>query len=345
MSAKRVTPDLEGPRYERDPLFDAYVDDDYGTLVVQDVAIRPCDALWTDPAAYNAARMQWVFDKQEELKRRVVESFPYPIASSYALFLDGSDSANQRWQFLKDTWEALISVLMALVACEVRDQGTVLVDTAIRREWLQSQTVRERIEVIRLCREKEPAALTSTRLIADGVIEKMIVLNERRNEDFSHRGTLNERQLDELINDAHPALLGIFEGVEWLADVALVRPVDLRKEELFAGDNSRRRIRESLLSADEKVKLAARPGFEREVFARLDGRIYSLSPYIICRPSERGHRTELAYFKKKVGAGPDRVLVYEVFGEAEPLRISDQNHLSDLDSIRAMFTASSTGKR
>ena len=127
---------------------------------------------------------------------------------------------------------------------EIRNLG-LKVEAGVKREWIQSRTVRERIEVIRCCREFGSDFLTIARLIGEGAVERMIALNRHRSEDLVHLAALNERQSQELITQTEPELVAVREALEGLSDVQLVRPAGGNRLELFTGVHSRRRFKDT----------------------------------------------------------------------------------------------------
>lgn len=319
--------------------FDQYLDEAYGFFEIEGCNVRASDALWTDRDAYEDARLRWLENKRQRLDEQVCTRFPYPIAACYRDFLRGAESSDQRWGFLRDTWEAAISLMMAMVLGEFRASGQVLEDLKIKRNWLHSQTIRERIEVLRLCRAFGEGDFVTTSALQDTAVEQMVELNQLRN-DVAHRGTLTEQQADEMVREGEPILVDLLSSLELLVEIPLLRP-RRGKYELFMGCESRLNIQPRKLSKRQRRALAEHESRTFEVFAVQDERdlLFSLSPYIICPPDSNGRHCELAYFKKKV---PGRLegLHYEVFGASRTFEMSDASLRQDLEDVKGMFVNS-----
>jgi hypothetical protein len=329
-------------RVERDAGFDAVLDDDHGSLTVRECVFAASDVFYElDPKAYSIALDEWRLEQRDEFLQRVCEQFPHPIAHCVYRFRNSATSERERVGFLCDTWEALIALLFALVLGEARHAAIPLAGTGIQRQWIQSWTIWEHLEVIRLLRDHLPA-LGTAQLISIQVLDKMLELNQRRNDEVAHRGTLNERQSRDLAEAFEPEVFGILNDLAGLAEVRLVRPerpsgAGKFRCETFAGESTTRRFEQVAVATEARNALLARDRYADEVFAYYDGRMYSLSPMIICRSTARGHRTQLAYFKKKIGGTVGTRLMYEVFGDADPLEDADPARLQELDELKALF--------
>lgn len=348
-------PTCRRPHISRNSRFDEALDGDVtgavqisqadGKILVCGKPFSVSDILASDPDAYDEAVDEWRVASSAEFRQTIIDRFPYPIAHHFFVSDRGYDNENSRLQHLKDTWEATISVVFAMLLGEAR--AADLEDIAapgIKREYLRSQTVRERIAVIEALRKYAFDVLATARMVQPRAIECMLELNRIRNEEFLHLATLNEPQSRALAERAASLLLEILESLKDLQDVQFLRFDKLRgagkiRAECFVGASPVHRYDDVALTAQQRQTIAAHENAASEVWVLHGELLYSLSPYLIFRPRLTGRRTDLAYFKKSSGDGSSRVFTYEVIGESEEFPLADVHLLADLNDIKRRFVS------
>lgn len=320
--------------WQRDAEFDADVDRSFGALEIEGVPVRPSDALWTDKAGYGEARLRWMESKRQELDERVCQEYPYPIAACYRDFLKGADHSIQRWGFLRDTWEAVISTLMVLILGELRAAGQVVEGRKVSRRWLDSWAMGDRISVIGECCAFAEGDLASTRLVSEKLIQQLTALNRWRNH-YSHRGSLTEQQADALILECEPTVVSLLGALDAIRSFTLVRRRGA-KFELFVGHDSRADVRALKLSKVQKLALAVADRPDTDVFAlhAEEDLVFSLYPYVVYCAASAGRRSELACFKKRLQSGG---FEFEVVGAADLFELSEPDLGRELTAFKAMF--------
>jgi len=332
---------------ERDREFDEVVDSE-GPIEIRGQPFIRSEVLASDPVAYRQALEEYREERLELLLEAGTERFPHPIAHCLYRYLNSAQTDNERLQFLKDTWEALISVIFSLTVSEVRKRGQPVSITTdqIRdfRRYIDSQSIRHRLEVVRLTYEAEVDLPLLRSIIAPQAVLQMIELNQRRNEDFAHMGTLNERQSASLVSEIEPEVLAILKQTSQLEGIELVRhlgPTRKRSEnrfELFVGHGSTRRIELRSLSAEQAVALALTS--REDVLALCGGTILPLTPTIVWREG-RGHRSELAFLKKRRVEGEQSIFTFEVYGDAVEFESDATELLQDLNAVKALYQTGS----
>jgi hypothetical protein len=350
--ARETCPTCRRPHVSRDVRFDEALEGDVNALHVSQVdgkilirgkPFSVSDILASDPDAYDEAVDEWRTDCRAEFRETVIARFPYPIAHHFFLYDQGYDSENSRLQHLKDTWEATISVLFAMLLGEARAADLEeIAAVGIKREYLRSQTVRERIAVIEALRHYAFDILATARMIEPRSVELMVELNRLRNEEFLHLGALNEAQSRALGERAEALLTELLESLEGLQDVRFLRldkpqSGGRHRAECFAGHSPVHRYETLRFSEEMRKAIAARENAAAEIWTLQGDLLYSLSPYLLFRTRATGRKTDLAYFKKSSGEAAARVFTYEVIGESEEFELADAHLLADLDDIKRRF--------
>lgn len=353
--ARETCPTCRRPQVSRNSRFDEALDGDVtgavqvsqqdGKILIRGKPFSASDILASDPDAYDEAVHEWSADSRAAFRETVASRFPYPIAYHFFLCDQGYDNENSRLQHLKDTWEATISVVFAMLLGEARAADLEeIAAPGVKREYLRSQTVRERIAVVEALRGWAFDELASARLLEARAIENMIELNRLRNQEFLHLATLNETQSRALAERAEPLLMELLESLEDLQEVRLLRFDKLRaggklRAELVVGSNSVHRYEDVPLTVAQRQTITGHDNAVNEVWVLHGDRVYSLSPYLVFRLRPKGRKTDLAYFKKSTGEGPARRFTYEIVGESEEFELQEPHLLADLDDIRRRFVS------
>jgi len=341
---------VAGP-LERDADFDEAVDSD-GPVVIRGRSFSRSEILASDVVAYREALEEYREEQLAELLEAGTERFPHPIAHCLYRYLYSAQTENQRLQFLKDTWESFIAVVFALAVAEVRSHGArVPVASGKARDvraYIHSRNIRDRLEVLRTTVDVVPDLPILQSLVDAETIANMIALNQRRNEELAHVGTLNERQSTSLILDVEPEVLAIFRKARALENADIARYLGpapqrgLHKLEVFRGHSSSRRIEVRPLPSSQAALLGQYS--PTDVLAICGDRVLALSPVIVWREG-RGHRSELAFMKKKRVDGTRAVFMFEVFGDAEEFESDVPELQQDLDAIKRLYDATNEEQR
>lgn len=328
---------------ERDAEFDEVVDAE-GAIDIRGRSFARSEVLASDPVAYREALVDYRQEKQVELLETVTEGFPYPVAHCLYRFLNSARSENERLQFLKDSWESIIAVAFALAAAEIRAGGETIAVTTDKvrdfKRYLDSQNIRDRLEVVRVCCNSLAELRVLRSVFAPETIEQLIGLNGRRNVDFAHLGTLSERRSSELVAELEPEMMSLLGLLEPLRNLEVVRYEGPGKRgegrfETFVGHASTRTIVARSLSGDAAAAIGGRS--KEEVLLLHEGRVIPLSPMIVMRDG-RGHRSELAFMKKRRVENQRNIFTFESFGVAEEFELDSPDLASDLEAVKMCFT-------
>lgn len=328
---------------ERDAEFDEAVDAE-GPLELRGKPFVRSDVLASDPIAYREALAEYREARQAELLDLATDRFPYPVAHCLYRYLHSAETENQRLQFLKDTWEALVHVCFALTVAEVRRVAAIVcIETdQVRdfRTYLDSRSLRHRLEVLRHTLLAAPDLPLTASIIERDALERMIELNQHRNEDFAHLGTLNERQSRALIEVVEPEVLAVLRSAQQLANVEFVRylgPGSQRgqqKLEVFTGHSPNRRVQPRSMTPAQAALLHSCT--QREVTALWGDALLRLSPMIVWREG-RGYTSQLAFLKKRRVVDRQNVFTFEIFGDADEFDDDASVLMEDLAAIKNLY--------
>ncbi|KYF49115.1 hypothetical protein BE08_43070 [Sorangium cellulosum] len=327
----------------RDDGFDEYINAD-GPVVIAGREFLRSNILASDEDYYREALLEWRQEQLDELLETATERFPHPIAHCLYRYLNSARTENERLQFLKDTWESIIEFVYALTLAEVRARESKIAVTATKtrdfRRYLDSRNVRDRLEVVCVVYESSVDLPLLRSTVSRTAVERMIRLNAHRNEDFAHLGTLSDRQSSALIAELEPEVYSVLREVSALERVEIVRfdrPGPRRAEgvfETFLGHASTRTVETRVMSPQIAAALIQRSS--NDVFLKSGEELFPLSPIIVWRDA-RGHRSELAFMKKRRVERGHSIFTFEAFGVAEEFEDDSAELVADLDAIKALF--------
>lgn len=217
-------------------LRDGLLGDD-GEIQIASETFHPADILATMATeTYRITRAESDEKFWEETADRVLARYPSPIALAFNGFLYGSKQPLARLHFMRDTWEAAVSVVFGLAISEYVQRNYKLSEVLIRdgpnnapRSMKASDLFSDRIAVRLGCVEGlllnarvMGLSLSTADLIPVEVIDEMRRLNDLRN-GFSHEQTKSEKQADEIIEECKPDLLDVLSDLEGLREARLFR--------------------------------------------------------------------------------------------------------------------------
>ena len=67
------------------------------------------------------------------------------------------------------------------------------------------------------------------------------------------------------------------------------------------------------------------------------GKVFSVRPFLCFLPDRTGHRTEVAFFKKKKGDPPNQRLIFEIVGDSNEIELSRGAFQPAINDIRRQF--------
>lgn len=335
--------------------FNQYLDDnssfESGVLAVGQAGFRASEILQNlDYNAYRVAYSAFLNARQEETVSLVTGSFPSPIAYWFHMFNFAFDSELHRFLYLRDTWEAVIRFVHALLLAELRLKRMSLRSISSRSfsvDGLFSDSMHKLIQnishIINYAHGQCIPLQVATLLGSDFELQ-VKNLNRLRN-SFSHDQTPPELQARQMSQESLEMLMPVFQSLSPISEMTLLR--FLRLDDLdvvcepFVGPTAapmRQSIRVTLDVINEAY--GQEPPYLRpaHMLVYWDGHFYCLAPFIHCRQTASRHGTQICLFKKVQKRQDLRVFEYEVLGESDKFDIADTEFTDHLSSLHLLFS-------
>jgi len=338
---------IDRDNYDSCPQFNDWLDEQYadqhGGLNLFGSQLRPSYVLHQlDFSTYEAALADFLSDREEQLRRTVLDDFPAPIAYYYYRFEYGFENELQRLHFLRDTWEAIIDILHSLTIGECRFRQLGLGTPIAFGHFLSERTADRLLTVERIIdyANTKGVNLAINSIVTIPVLGTMRELNRSRNA-FSHSAAQSEVQARAWVRECHQDVIDVLDELQDLAGISVVRylgqeDANTLRCEFFRGYAQTRTIRAISLT-DDQVQASQRYFRQSEILVSIRDCIFSLRPLVWFCEDSSGHTTKLCMFRRTRGDLPDRRLEYEIVGKAER-RDEDRGFFkSELDELRSLF--------
>jgi hypothetical protein len=299
------------PRYEDNSYFNQWFDEQYDGLEVEEGVIyfsrSASEILFEmDKVAYETALNAFLSDQLEALKQSIFENFPSPVAYYFYRADRGSENSIQRLHFLRDTWEALVFLLYAIVMGEARFVGVPLDQASIRMRDIRSDRLSTKLRVMRevlQAAQRSGIVLHSRSLITEDLLQRITDLNRVRN-GFSHSAALSTKQAQELFTEYLPEVMSVLQSIGDLENITLMRfagnegdDIHALNCEVFSGFGLVKEFRKIQIEDQQLAESGSCLNRDNIIVAN-DDRIYSLSPFVHFQEDEAGHHTELCFYKR-----------------------------------------------
>jgi hypothetical protein len=291
---------------------------------------------------YEVALADYRAQKEEELKEVVTSEFPAPIAHYFYRFLYGSENELQRLHFLRDTWEAIINFLHALVVGETRFLCLSLTAPLKFSELLSDKLNARLLNIERLLDYAiaNGVTLESEKVVSKALLTKIRELNQTRNA-FSHIGAQSEEQARQFISESYVDVIDVLEQLKRLREIKVMRYLNQQglknvRHERFDGHSMTKTIKDLQLTKTQ-VNDSARYLQNDQLIVACGKRFFGLRPFYYFEQDPNGHLTKLCFYKQAKGNSPNRKLVFEVVGESREVKFDRGIFKPELDELRTMF--------
>ncbi|MCZ7672902.1 MAG: hypothetical protein M5U34_40175 [Chloroflexi bacterium] len=325
----------------------AYIDDD-GFVNIDGNLFLPSDVLLTDEGAYQSALLDFQEREQEEFREVIIDNYPTPIAYHFYVACSEEYTLKERFQSLKDTWEALIFLLFGIIAGEYRRQSLPIrvtrnaLDTKEKRlkhfcDWKLDTKLTIIEKMIELA-ENQGYQLAATELFPSNLIQRIRKLNDIRNE-YSHTTRKSSLQEESLLSQSLVEVTDILRLADGLQNIRLLRYLQGTRKasehlfEKFVGrtlDTDRERL---ILSGEQ---IAQGQNFlTSDYILIMNGDLqYTIAPWLHFVPADEGHSTRLCFYKNQ----RETVHYYEVLGQSLTVTVTELNY-STFDNDMTAFDA------
>lgn len=334
-------------RFEACPQYNDWLDrsyaDESGPLSILGFQPRPSEVLFQmSQDTYQAAFADFQREWEDELKERVFNAFPSPIAHYFYRFEAGSENELQRLLFLRDTWESIVDVLHAIAVSECRHRRLALAEPLKFSELMSDKVAQRILNIERLIRatSDEGGPLKVAQIVPIATLEKMRDLNQSRN-GFSHSAAQSELQARTWISECYADVLDVLDDISGLTEVEVYRYLGqlagkTLRCEVFRGHGLSRTIKAIPLT-DAQIAASQQYFQQGQILVACDAELFSLRPHVYFKEDGSGHITKLCLFRRTYGDAPNRRIEYEIVGEAARLSEDRTSVQPDIDDLRALF--------
>ncbi|MBI4393797.1 MAG: hypothetical protein HY556_08405 [Euryarchaeota archaeon] len=342
-----MKPRIDPNNYNACPDYNDWLDESYSDagpeLNIQGFQPRASHVLFTmSQDTYQAAFADFLQERDEQLKETISYEFPSPIAYYFYRFENGYENELQRLHLLRDTWEATVDILHALVISECRFRKLGLHEPLAFSDLLTESVAQRLLNIERIVShaQAEGVALDVVKIFSPTMLGTMRALNQSRNA-FSHSAAQSELQAQTWIGECYSDVIEVLGALKGLATVEILRylsqpnALTLRCE-VFKGHGSTRTIRDVPMTADQARE--SQHYFQQgQMLVLTTGPVLSLRPMVHYCQDEAGQSTKLCLFRKTRGDPPDRRIEYEVVGDAVRRDEARATFQLELDELRSIF--------
>ena len=308
--------ELDDLIYEEHEDFNQSIDDGEGLVSVLNSSFRPSKVLYAlEKETYRIALTDFENEQTEELRQFAFNVLPDCIAYNYWLSQRGPNSNNPIAQFLhlKDSWEAVIFTLNALVWGEVRAKGIDLKTADVYHSGqpnqrfnsnvLMSDALKQILENVKAVVNYSTANVLNLKCGNFITLELINTLNELQNNrnHFSHTATPTKEQAEAELVLVLPLFKTVLKNLRFFEDINLLRFDSFTTRcrfQTFKAHSLNREFDESFeIETAQQAYVMTNAG--EVVFAKWDDEIFSLSPFMHFQHDTTGHETYLSVYKGK----------------------------------------------
>lgn len=346
-------------KYEDNPDFNAWLNDKHGVLeavgenyyfsktTAEIMSELDSDAYGAAFEEYKAESAELAAQELESFKQLIFDEFPGPVAFYFYSTEKSYETNKQRLERLRDTWEALIFLLFALVVGECRHVRLPLKGLKLpngsdaKLDDFHSDKLAVKLDIVKAIFDQAAAkniVLLCRDLVSDQVLDDIRDLNRVRN-GFSHIAALSEEQSKQFYAENIDKVMQILRGVSGLQNVKLMRyrgngdTVFQLRCETFSGS---RLLRDIQVVPIKQEHLGANAPYLQShiIIVKHGDLIYSASPFIHFRLDSSGHHTDLCFYKQKA---PSAKYDFEIVGRSETIEFDRSVFQNDIDSLRNLL--------
>lgn len=273
-----------------------------------------------DPTLYEQALNEFLQADFEDLKQTIFDYYPACIAYNYRLSErgEGANDPVRKLLHLKDSWEAIVFVLYALVMGEVRFRQIDLRTAQIfsyydatgnphfvnfNTDKILSDAIKQKIQNIRAIVQHCKAGSLGFKLekIDETLLDDLLQLQDIRN-DVSHHAAPTREQAERELRQVLPIFQEMLGKTRFLDGCRILRFESFATQcrcETFSGHSLNREY-ENFRFPEAHNGYIINLGQE-QLFARWDGDCFSLSPFLHFERDTTGHESYLCFYKGRRG--------------------------------------------
>lgn len=310
---KITTPDGEVIEYDDFTDFNQSLDEE-GDIDIAGFLFKRSEILFQlDILAYLEAANEFNQSNFENLKQLVFDELPSCISYNYRLSEKGFGASNpvQKLLHLKDTWEAVIFILYALLWGEVRkkqiDLSKAKFTNGIKElnftnKIVFSDALKQKLENIRAVLKFYQDNNIVTKCGDSFSFELITFLRELQDirNDISHHTTPTKEQAKVDLIELEPTFKKMLLKLDFLKDCQILRFESYTTKAQFETFNGHSLNKEfDDIHIDSSLLPYILSNANNNIFVKWDDEIFSLSPFLHFISDTTGHESYLCFFKGK----------------------------------------------
>ena len=271
-----------------------------------------------DTELYEQALIDFIEQEYDELKQTVFDRYPACIAYNFRLSERGEGSADpvRKLLHLKDTWEAVVYVLYALIMGEIRHKAIdlratqvfVSLDTGGNPIYANFNTGRILSDAIKQKAQNIKSLIQYSKANALGfkfeemdesLLDDLLALQDIRN-DISHHAAPTREQAEVELAQVNPLFQRMLTKTRFLENCRIMRFENFGSDcrcEVFAGYGLIRDYEN--LDIDVPLRNYVLGLGQDQLFVLWDSECFSISPFLHYHRDTSGHESYLSFFKRR----------------------------------------------
>jgi hypothetical protein len=309
-----------GAKYE-DPQFAAYNEslDEEGVVNIAGIEFKRSQILFDlAKVTYEEGYGEFLEEQFKELQQTIFDLYPANIAYHYRLSEKGQGAKDpvKKLFHLKDSWEAMVYVLYAIVMGEVRFRNMDLTAVAVivgskpdgtpiienfNTDRILTEAIKIKIQnikaIIEHCKKHSLGFICET--IDVTLCDDLLALQDIRN-DISHHAMPTKLQAEAELKMVIPLFEGMLEKTRFLGSCKILRFENHSTEtqcESFNGYSLNQEFEDHIFVDPHKTYVL---GLGKEhLFAEWKNECFSLSPFLHFDIDASGHESYISFYKRK----------------------------------------------
>jgi len=271
-----------------------------------------------DREYYKQALTDFEEQEFEELKQSIFDYYPACIAYNFRLSEKGEGAADpvRKLLHLKDTWEAIVFILYALVMGEVRYKKVDMKAAQVfvshgadgnpvfgnfNSDKILSDAIKQKIHNIKgiIQFSKANGLRFKCEEIDESLLDDLLALQDIRN-DISHHATPTREQAEAELRQVIPLFQWMLTKTRFLESCQILRFDTLGAScrcETFNGHSLNREFEEFQFIDPQRAFIVGLG--QEQLFVIWDAEIFSLSPFLHFDRDATGHESYVCVYKGK----------------------------------------------
>lgn len=293
--------------------------DEGGEVIIAGASFSRSRILFeTDKELYKQALADFEEQDFEELKQTIFDNYPACIAYNFRLSEKGEGSTDpvRKLLHLKDSWEAVVFVLYALVMGEVRHKKVSLkaaqvfvshgtggnpVYANFNTDKILSDAIKQKIQnikgIVQFCKANSLGFKCEG--TDESLLDDLLQLQDVRN-DVSHHAAPTREQAEVELKQVVPLIREMLTKTRFLENCKILRFESFTSQcrcESFNGHSLNREYENYSLADHQRLYVL---GLEQEqLFVLWDSECFSLSPFLHFDKDITGHESYVCFYKGK----------------------------------------------